>query len=83
MAKKVIQVPVDEELLKELDSLSRERGVSRAQLIRESCEHYARVTRRDEMDRQYVEGYRKHPEDEDWGEVGAAMAAETLEEEEW
>jgi metal-responsive CopG/Arc/MetJ family transcriptional regulator len=83
MPKKIIQVPIDEALLKELDSLSHARGVSRAQFIRESCESYARTAREEEMDRAYAEGYRKYPEDEAWGELGAKLLAENTENEEW
>ncbi|MBU1670800.1 MAG: ribbon-helix-helix domain-containing protein [Actinobacteria bacterium] len=79
--KKIIQVPIDIELLEELDGLAVAKGVSRSQLIRESCERYARAEREAEMDAAYVEGYRKHPESDEWGTLGAALLAAKLEEE--
>ncbi len=42
MAKKVIQVPVDEELLEELDYLSRKQRRARSELIRQACRIYLR-----------------------------------------
>lgn len=83
MPKKIIQVPIDPELLSELDCLARARGVSRSQLIRESCESYARAARDEELDRDYVRGYTKHPEKEGWGRMGEAILAESTADEEW
>ncbi|MBI2855328.1 MAG: ribbon-helix-helix protein, CopG family [Chloroflexi bacterium] len=83
MSKKVIQVPVDEELLKGLESLSRKRHKSRSELIRQACLRYIREIEQEEMDRRYREGYRKAPEAPGIGEAQAAIAGEILPEEKW
>ena len=44
MAKKVIQVPVDEEPLKDLDNLSKKQRKPRSELIRQACLRYLRHT---------------------------------------
>jgi metal-responsive CopG/Arc/MetJ family transcriptional regulator len=40
MAKKVIQVPIDDNLLFELDDLSRKQSKARSEIIRRACQHY-------------------------------------------
>lgn len=42
MAKKVIQVPVDEALLDALNRLSKKQNKARSELIRQACEQYLR-----------------------------------------
>jgi len=42
MVKKVIQVPVDEELLSALDQLSKKQSKARSELIRQACQRYLR-----------------------------------------
>jgi metal-responsive CopG/Arc/MetJ family transcriptional regulator len=84
MRKKIIQVPVDHGLLKELDDLSKKQGRSRSDLIREACAHYVAETEEAEMDKAYVESYRTVPEDPGWGEVGLKLLSELYaDEEEW
>ncbi len=83
MRKTVIQVPVDEELLKGLEALSRKRRKSRSELIRQACVRYIREIEREEMDRRYMEGYRKTPEGQEVGEAQVALAGEILAEEKW
>lgn len=80
--KKIIQVPMDAELLDELDDLAGSRGVSRSQLIRESCERYASTEREAKLEAAYVEGYRKYPDSNEWGDLGAELLAARLAEEE-
>lgn len=60
--KKVIQVPIDPEMLTTLDRYSHEAGVSRAELIREACAEYITRSEEEEADRRYVESYRQFPE---------------------
>ena len=80
---KVIQVPMQEDLLGRLDEASRERGQSRAAFIREACARYMASLREAELDRQYEEGYRKFPEDPAEGEMWTKNAAEVWGEESW
>jgi metal-responsive CopG/Arc/MetJ family transcriptional regulator len=83
MRKKIIQVPVDYGLLKELDDLSKKQGRSRSDLIREACAHYVAETEEAEKDKAYVESYRAVPEDAELGEALDKLAAEVLAEEKW
>ena len=80
---RVIQVPIDDELLGKLDTLSEKKGQSRAAVIREACRKYVTEERRRQMARQYVEGYRRVPEDPALAEGYAATAAEVLGPEDW
>lgn len=83
MAKKVIQVPLDEGLLKDLDNLSKKQHKARAKLIREACQHYLVEAEREEMDRLYQRGYERIPEGPELGEAQLAMLGEVLTEEPW
>ncbi len=83
MPKKVIQVPVDEELLKNLNSLSKKQRKTRSEVIREACVTYLARAKEEEMDRIYREGYLRIPENPDAGKAQAALLAERLREETW
>lgn len=83
MKKKVIQVPIDEVLLRRLNEISRESGRARAQLIRDACRRYVRHIEAEEMDKRYQRGYQENPETPAMGETQAAVAGEVLEEESW
>jgi metal-responsive CopG/Arc/MetJ family transcriptional regulator len=83
MVKKVIQVPMDEKLLKELNKLSQKQKKSRSEFIREACASYVAKTREAEADRKYIEGYRKFPETTEMGEIGMQLLAQILPDEEW
>jgi len=83
MVKKVIQVPVDEELLIALDRTSRKQNKARAELIRKACRRYLEQVESEELDRLYQQGYEKLPEKSQVGEVQIALAHEILPEESW
>ena len=83
MVKKIIQVPVDRELLDCLDRVSRKQKRARAELIREACLSYLRRVEEDEMDRVYRKGYEKFPEKEDVGRAQIETSAGVLQEENW
>jgi metal-responsive CopG/Arc/MetJ family transcriptional regulator len=83
MTKKVIQIPLDEDLLRTLDGLSRSRHESRSELVREACRRYIRALQQDQMDRVYEEGYRRLPESASVAEAQTALASRVLEEERW
>ncbi len=80
---KVIQVPMDEKLVRAVNREARALRSTRAALIRAACEDYLRRIAEQELDRRYVEGYRRKPEKSDWGKMGAKMAAQVLPEERW
>ena len=83
MVKKVIQVPVDEELLSALDQTSRKQNKARAELIREACQCYLTQVESEELDRLYREGYERVPEEPELGESQLRQLAEILPEEKW
>ncbi|MBI2913305.1 MAG: ribbon-helix-helix protein, CopG family [Chloroflexi bacterium] len=83
---KIIQVPVPEKLLRELDELSEKRGQSRSALIREACAEYMASLEEAEAVQRYIQSYVEMPETEEekqWGELGAQLAAEVWGEEDW
>ena len=83
MVKKVIQVPVDEELLIALDQLSRKQRRARAELIRQACQSYLGQVESEELDRLYQQGYERLPEEVEMGEAQIALAGEILPKESW
>ena len=83
MVKKVIQVPVDEQLLIALDQTSRKQKKARAELIREACQCYLEQVESEELDRLYQQGYERLPEELGEGEAQIGLAGEILPEESW
>lgn len=83
---KIIQVPMNEELLERLDAYSSERGQSRSAFIREACAEYVAKLTEEEWDRQYEEAYIRMPEtqeEREWAELGAKMLAELTKDDDW
>ena len=80
---KVVQIPIDEELLAELDQLSRARRSSRSAVIRLACRDYIRQAREDALDEAYEQGYRRMPETAAVGEAQIALVGQVLAEETW
>ena len=83
MAKKVIQVPIDNELLEALDQLSKKQCRARSELIRRACQHYLKEMENEELDRRYQQGYEAVPEESDAGEAQVALASEVMPKETW
>jgi metal-responsive CopG/Arc/MetJ family transcriptional regulator len=83
MGKKIIQVPVDERLLKQLDDFSGKKKIARAELIREACQSYLAAINKEDLERQYKEGYLRIPESSDVGKAQESMLKEILPEESW
>ena len=83
MPKKVIQVPVDERLLGDLNAVSRRRGQARSEFIREACQRYLREVEHQKMDEIYREGYRRVPEEPAVGQTQSAVVGQVLTEESW
>ncbi len=80
---KVIQIPIDDELLEDLTRLSREERQSRSAVIRRACRDYVKAREREELDRIYEEGYRRIPETSDSGESQVALLNQVLADEPW
>ncbi|MGH9452757.1 MAG: hypothetical protein ACRD2O_02165, partial [Terriglobia bacterium] len=56
---------------------------TRASLIRAACHQYLKKLEEEELDRRYIEGYRRKPERPDLGKTGAKLAAQVWPREEW
>ncbi|MCH7718247.1 MAG: ribbon-helix-helix protein, CopG family [Chloroflexi bacterium] len=80
---KIVQVPIDKELLEALDELSQERGSSRSALIRSACREYLRRVREEALDAVYERGYQRLPEDDTVARAQASVTPEVLPEESW
>jgi hypothetical protein len=80
---KVIQVPLDDKLLRSLNREAKASKSTRAALIRRACHEYLRTLEERELDRQYIEGYRRKPENPAWGEAVEKLLAEVWPQEEW
>ena len=83
MVKKIIQVPVDEELLKDLDSLSKKQRKARSELIRQACLRYLQQVEYEELDKLYRQGYLRIPEEPEAGEIQVVISGEILSKESW
>ncbi|MBI4287782.1 MAG: hypothetical protein HY671_05050 [Chloroflexi bacterium] len=83
MAKRIIQVPVDDQLLQALEDESRKLNKTRSGLIRIACQYYLKLLEREKLDRLYQEGYERIPEETDVGETQLAMLGNVLEKESW
>ena len=83
MVKKVIQVPVDEDLLADLDQFSEKQRKSRSEFIRQACQRYIGQLESEELDRLYKHGYETLPEEAEVAEAQIAVACEVLPMEQW
>ena len=80
---RVIQVPMDEGLLKAVNERAKSRRSTRSALIREACQEYLYKIERKALERKYVEGYQRRPESPLVGKLGEKMAGEVWPEETW
>jgi hypothetical protein len=67
---------MDERLLRAVNREARAARLTRAALIRTACQEYLRRLEEEELERRYVEGYRRKPEKAAWGEAAAKLAAQ-------
>jgi len=81
--KKIIQVPIDDDLLKRIDTTAGVVAESRAAFIREACQQRLKSLQAKELDRLYVEGHRSQPEDLAWAESSAKLLSKRLPKEKW
>ncbi len=82
-AKKTIQVPIEDELLERIDTSAGAAAQSRAAFIREACKQRLKSLEAEELDRRYVAGYRKKPEDLEWAKASARLLSKRLPKEKW
>lgn len=82
-AKKIIQVPIEDDLLKRIDETAGAVAESRAAFIREACKMRLKNLQIKELDRRYMEGYRKKPEDTALAEISVKLLSRRLPREKW
>lgn len=82
-AKKIIQVPIEHELLERIDATAGAVAESRAAFIREACKERLKTLETKELDQRYIEGYRKKPESLAWAEASAKLLSKRLGKEKW
>ena len=80
---KIIQVPIEEDLLKRIDETAGMVAESRAAFIRTACQQRLKNLQAKELDRLYIEGHQSHPEDLDWARSSAKLLSKRLPKEKW
>ena len=81
--KKIIQVPIEAELLARIDKTVGRVAESRAAFIRDACRLRLKALEGHCLDRQYVEGYRRKPEDTAWARTTTRLLSKVLPREKW
>lgn len=77
-----VLVQLTEELVADLDRVRARDGRSRSEVIREAIELHLAGDREAELDRRIVDGYRRTPPEDVWGDAAEA-AARTIAAEPW
>ncbi len=80
---RIIQVPMEEELLKQIDATAGIVAESRAAFIREACQQRLKSLRAEELDRLYIKGHQSYPENLDWARSSAKLLSKRLPKEKW
>jgi hypothetical protein len=80
---RVVQVPMELGLLEAVDAGAGRVGESRAAYIRGACERRLRGEEVADLDRRYVEAYRRRPERPAWGKLGGKLLARRLRDDAW
>ena len=83
MVKIVIQVPIDKELVAQLDQCAVRQEISRAAVIRAACTRYLSEIERNDRVQRYVEGYQRIPDESTAQETLTWLMVANLPDEEW
>ncbi len=81
--KKIIQIPIEDGLLKRIDDTAGDVAESRSAFIREACKMRLKDLEARELERRYIAGYRKRPEETVWAKTGAKFLSRVLSLEKW
>lgn len=81
--KRIIQVPIEDELLMRIDETVGRVAESRAAFIRDACRLRLKALEGGRLDRRYVDGYRRKPEDTAWAKTATRLLARVLPREKW
>lgn len=82
-AKKIIQIPIDDDLLERIDASAAIVAENRATFIRQACQQRLKRLQDKKLDRAYTLGYKRIPENKDWAESSAKLLAMRLAKEKW
>jgi predicted transcriptional regulator len=77
MARKEVLVQLDDELVRRLDALAAQLGISRSELVRRGALAVLEAEELAAADRRLVDAYRARPQDPAIVEAAARLAAET------
>jgi len=80
---KIIQMLMEEELLKRIDASAGIVAKSRAAFIRKACQQRLKSSHARELDRLYIEGHQRRPEKTRLGRELAKLLSERLAKEKW
>jgi len=80
---KIVQVPMDEYLLKRIDETAGVVAESRAAFIRNACRQRLKDLQTKELDRLYAAAHQSHPENLAWAESSAKLLSKRLPKEKW
>ncbi|MEQ8187204.1 MAG: hypothetical protein ABRQ39_04475 [Candidatus Eremiobacterota bacterium] len=80
---KMIQVPMNNELANDIINIAKERGESRAEIIRKACQAYISAIKEKNMEEIYREGYKNVPEDMKMANISSEIYANLASDEEW
>lgn len=80
---KIIQVPMPEDLVDQLDAAAAHKGESRSAFIRDACVKSITAEAEEELDRLYEAGYKRMAESGEGGKIQLSVLGEVLPDEEW
>ena len=81
--KKIIQVPIEDDLLRRIDEAVGRVAESRAAFIRDACRLRLKTLEGERLDRQYTDGYRRRPEDVAWAKTTTRLLSRVLPPDRW
>jgi hypothetical protein len=81
--KKIIQIPIENDLLTRIDETVGRVAESRAAFIRDACRLRLKALEEGRLDRRYVDGYRRKPENTAWAKTTTRLLSRVLPQEKW
>jgi metal-responsive CopG/Arc/MetJ family transcriptional regulator len=81
--KKVIQVPLNPDMLEELDRLAEKQSTPRAEIIHQACRQFLKRAEQEELDSRYRKGYAQTPETPQLAEAQVELTKRVIAQEHW
>lgn len=78
---RTVQIKLSDPLLEQVDVCAKQLHQSRAEFMRQACQHFIGLVSVEQLDQIYTQGYQRHSEDLTWAEMGASMTGEVFREE--